>query len=323
VALELAIRTRAGAGALHAIDAQRLSTSLFGDSIFANMILLGFAFQLGHIPISAEAIDQAIALNGASVETNRQAFRWGRRAAARPEDLAPFLTPGEAEPPLAKSLDEIVAYRAADLADYQDQTLAARYRQRVESMAALERAKAPGLTGLAETVARAYHKLLAYKDEYEVARLITDGRLDQAIAEQFEGVRKVEFHFAPPLLARRNRSTGEPIKMRFGPWVRPVLHLLAKGKKLRGTRFDPFAYSKERRTERQLIADYERLLDELAECLSPATHATALSLAALPMQISGFGHVKAASLEKVRARERGLLDALRSITVKAERYAAE
>jgi indolepyruvate ferredoxin oxidoreductase len=179
-------------------------------------------------------------------------------------------------------------------------------------MAEAERAKVPGRAGLAEAVARGYHKLLAYKDEYEVARLFADPAFEQALSEQFEARGKLEFHLAPPLIARRDATTGEPRKMRFGRWMLSVFRLLAKGKRLRGTRWDPLGYTHERRLERQTIADYEKVLDEIAERLSPATHATAVALASLPLEIRGFGHVKERNLKLAKDREAALLAELRN-----------
>ena len=175
-----------------------------------------------------------------------------------------------------------------------------------------ERKLAPGRAGLAEAVARGYYKLLAYKDEYEVARLFTSPAFDKALSEQFESHRKLEFHLAPPLLARRDKATGEPRKMRFGAWMRPVFRLLAKGKRLRGTSFDIFSYSAERKLERQMIADYEKLVDELIERLSPTTHARAVALATLPLEIKGFGHIKERNYKAAMAREAALLAELRN-----------
>ena len=205
---------------------------LFGDSIAANMFLLGYAYQLGHVPIGSEAIEQAIELNGAAVEMSRNAFRFGRLAAhdrrALERLVGPATSRARAKP---QTLDDIVAFRAEQLTDYQDAALAERYRGRVARIAELERSKAPGRTGLAEAVARGYHKLLAYKDEYEVARLYASPAFEKALGEQFEARRKLEFHLAPPLLARRDKETGEPRKMRFGAWMLPVFRLLAKGKR--------------------------------------------------------------------------------------------
>ena len=211
-----------------------------------------------------------------------------------------------------ETLEDIVAGRSARLAAYQDAALARRYAGRVAWAAALEREKTPGADGFAAAVAHSYFKLLAIKDEYEVARLFSDGRFERMINDQFDGVRKIEFHLAPPLIARRNKSTGEPLKMKFGPWIMPVFRFLAKGKRLRGTRFDLFGYSAERRLERQMIADYEQLLDEIAERLSPATHKTAVALAALPQEIKGFGHVKRASFDGVKELEAKLLAQIRT-----------
>ena len=168
------------------------------------------------------------------------------------------------------------------------------------------------MSGLTAAVARAYHKLLAYKDEYEVARLFTDPGFRESLSEQFESRGKLSFHLAPPLLARRDKATGEPRKLEFGRWMLPVFRLLAKGKRLRGTAWDPFGYTQERKLERQMIADYEGLLDELSQRLSPQTHATATALAALPLEIKGFGHVKLRNYKTVKAREAALLAQLRN-----------
>jgi len=311
-ALRHAIEARAGKAPVHCLDAHTLAVKLFGDSIAANMFLLGYAYQLGHVPIGAEAIEQAIELNGAAVEMSRSAFRCGRLAAHEPAALGRVLGPAALSKPKAQSLDELVTYRADQLALYQDQALADRYRQRVASIADLERNLAPGLSGLTAAVARGYHKLLAYKDEYEVARLFTEPAFEQALSEQFESHGKLSFHLAPPLLARRDKATGEPRKIAFGRWLLPVFRLLAKGKRLRGTAWDPFSYTQERKLERQMIADYEHLLDELSQRLSPQTHATATALASLPLEIKGFGHVKLRNYKAAKAREPALLAQLRN-----------
>ncbi len=161
-------------------------------------------------------------------------------------------------------------------------------------------------------MARGYYKLLAYKDEYEVARLYASPEFEKALGEQFEARRKLEFHLAPPLLARRDKETGEPRKMRFGAWMLPVFRLLAKGKGLRGTAWDVFGYTAERKLERQMIADYEKLLDEIAERLSAGTHRTAVALASLPLDINGFGHIKERNHKVAKAREKTLLAELRN-----------
>ena len=312
-ALREAIAERVRGGPLHAIDAHDYAVRLFGDSIGANMFLLGYAYQLGQVPIGQDAIEQAIELNGAAVAMNREAFRFGRLAAHDRAALDRIAAPHTA-PRSLETLDEIVEYRARHLAAYQDEALAGRYRTRVRALADIEAARTPGAAGLAAAVARAYHKLLAYKDEYEVARLYTDGSFSRAVEAEFEGVRRMEFHLAPPLLSRfyRDKRTGAPRKIRLGSWIMPVFRLLARGKTLRGTRWDLFGYASERRLERRMIADYERLLDEIESRLSPATHATAVALAALPEDVKGFGHIKDASLAKAKKREAFLLAELRN-----------
>jgi indolepyruvate ferredoxin oxidoreductase len=312
-ALRHAIAERAGNGPVHHFDAHTAAVKLFGDSIAANIFLLGYAYQLGHVPMGAAAIEQAIELNGAAVEMSKAAFRFGRLAAHDMRAVERIMgADAAAAPARMQTLDGIVAYRAVRLTDYQDGALANRYRTRVAAIAEAERTKAPGRLGLAEAVARGYHKLLAYKDEYEVARLFTDPAFEKALSDQFEARGKLQFHLAPPVLARRDKRTGEPRKMAFGRWMLPVFRLLAKGKRLRGTRWDVFGYTHERRLERQMIVDYERLLDEIAERLSPATHHTAVALASLPLEIRGFGHIKERNYKLAKGREAELLAELRN-----------
>jgi len=311
-ALRASIVERARGGPLHAIDAHDYAVRLFGDSIAANMFLLGYAYQLGHVPVGHTAIEQAIELNGAAVTMNREAFRFGRLAAHDRAALDRIAGP-KATPRYLESLDDIVDHRARHLAAYQDTRLAERYRARVRAIAEIEAARTPGAAGLARAVAGAYHKLLAYKDEYEVARLFTDGSFARSVESQFEGVRRMEFHLAPPFLSRfyKDKLTGAPRKIAVGGWILPLFRLLARGKALRGTRWDIFGYSAERRLERQMIADYERLLDEIESRLSPATHRTAVALARLPEDVKGFGYVKHASWTKAKKRESFLLAELR------------
>jgi len=316
-ALRHAIAERAGKGPVHHFDAHTAAVRLFGDSIAANLFLLGYAYQLGRVPIGGGAIEQAIELNGAAVEMSIAAFRFGRLAAHDMGAIERLMGAGMGAGPTAapakmQTLEGIVAARAVQLADYQDAALAERYRARVAAFAEAERAKAPGRAGLAEAVARGLHKLLAYKDEYEVARLFTAPAFGKALSAQFEASGKLQFHLAPPLLARRDKRTGEPRKMTFGPWMLPVFRLLAKGKRLRGTALDLFGYTRERRLERQMIDDYERLLDEIAERLSPATHHTAIALASLPLEIKGFGHIKERNYKAAKDREATLLAELRN-----------
>ena len=195
------------------------------------------------------------------------------------------------------------------LTDYQNAAYAARYRDRVEKVKAAEAALAPGKSGLADAVARYLFKLMAYKDEYEVARLYTDGAFLRQVESSFSGENlRLEFHLAPPLLARRDKTTGLPRKMSFGPWLLPAFRLLAKLKFLRGTAFDPFGRSLERRTERKLIEDYEAMLDNVLAALTPDNHHIAVGLAAIPEKIRGFGHVKQRHLAAAKADEAALLE---------------
>ena len=193
------------------------------------------------------------------------------------------------------------------LADYQDRAYAERYAARVAQIRAAEAARVPGTTTLADTVARALFKLMAYKDEYEVARLYTESDFLKRVARQFDGPYKLRFHLAPPILGDRDPETGHLKKREFGPWMLRVFQLLARLRRLRGTSFDIFGRSEERRTERRLIVEYEALLDEIAAQLSPANHAAAVELAALPLEIRGFGHIKQANLTRAKTKEAALL----------------
>ena len=311
-ALRHAIEARAGKAPVHSLDAHSLAVKLFGDSIAANMFLLGYAYQLGHVPVGSAALEQAIELNGAAVEMSRNAFRFGRLGAHDPAALARVLGQAVVAAPKSASLEDLIASRASYLADYQDEALAERYRQRIAQIAEAERNKTPASSGLADAVARGYHKLLAYKDEYEVARLFTHPAFEAALSEQFEVRGKLSFHLAPPLLARHDKATGEPRKMQFGRWLLPVFRALSKGRRLRGTAWDVFGYTQERQLERQMIADYELLLDEIVRRLSPQTHATAVALARLPLDIKGFGHIKLRNYKTAKAREAALLAKLRN-----------
>jgi indolepyruvate ferredoxin oxidoreductase len=298
------------------IDATRLATALLGNSIATNMFMVGYAFQQGALPLSAESIEKAIEMNGEAVAMNQAAFRWGRRAAidlAGVEKLIPSAAAEDANRRLSQTLDEIVARRVAFLTAYQDAAYARRYSDRVAEVCAAEESRTPGRAGLAEAVARNLFKLMAYKDEYEVARLYADGAFARQVETAFEpGPLRFEFHFAPPLLARRDKITGEPRKMSFGPWMMKAFGLLRRLKALRGTAFDPFGYTAERRTERKLIADYEAVLSEVLGKLDADNHPLAVGLAVIPEKIRGFGHVKLRNLETAKADEAALLEQFRS-----------
>ena len=322
--LKLAIEAAAGADNCHFIDAQAIATALMGDSIATNLFMLGFAYQRGLVPVSGAAIEKAIELNGAAVEMNRQAFLWGRRAAhdrAKVETAAAPSKAVERLHALSTSLDDVVARRVAHLTGYQNAAYAARYKALVDRVQSVENARTPGMSGLTEAVARHYAKLLAYKDEYEVARLYTDPAFLQSVRAQFEGDYKIKFHLAPPLLADRDPETGQLQKQQFGPWMMSAFALLAKLKFLRGTAFDIFGRSEERRTERRLIGEYEQTIDELLGKLGHDNHALAVQIASIPDDIRGFGHVKDAKLAAAKKKEAGLLAAFRN--PQARRSAAE
>jgi indolepyruvate ferredoxin oxidoreductase len=318
--LKQAIREATGHNLVEFAEATRLATALMGDAIATNMFMLGYAWQRGVIPVSLEALDKAIELNAVAVDANKQAFNWGRLYAHDPKRVEaaarPALPPAEREQP-ARTLDEIVARRVAILTDYQDAAYARRYSDLVARVAKTEAAQAKGMTGLAEAVARYAFKLMAYKDEYEVARLYTDGEFLRKLHGQFEGDFRLAFHLAPPLFAQRDPATGQLRKRAYGPWVMSALRLLAGMRRLRGTAFDVFGRTDERRTERKLIADYEALLAELCDKLTPDNHRLAVELASIPEQIRGFGHVKEAHLAKAKAREAELIAAFRAPPARA------
>jgi indolepyruvate ferredoxin oxidoreductase len=301
---------------LHALDATSLARDLLGNTIGANFLLVGFALQAGGLPLSRAAIERAIELNGQAVEFNKRALALGRLAAHDPESLARLheaASPSStARSPAAQTLEELTQRRVECLTDYQDQAYANRYAALVERVRDTERERTRGLHGLAEAVARNYFKLLAYKDEYEVGRLHSSPEFLQRLEQAFEGERQLRFHLAPPLLSRPDPRTGQVRKREFGPWVLHLFRALARLKRLRGTAFDPFGWLPDRKLERQLIADYERLVDELLVRLAPDNHAVAIELAALPEQVRGFGHVKRRQLDAARRREAELLDRLRA-----------
>ncbi len=311
------ISSLAGAAHSHFVDASRLSTALLGQSLGANMFMLGYAYQIGALPVSAEAIERAIALNGEAVAMNHAAFRWGRRAAVDMAAVEALAKPApDAKDParaLSASLNEIIARRVEFLTAYQDAAYAARYGRLVDAARIAENTRTPGRSGFAEAVARYLFKLMAYKDEYEVARLFADPAFLRQIRNEVDGDNlRLTFHLAPPLLARRNKTTGEPRKMSFGPWMLSVFGVLAKLKFLRGTALDPFGYTAERKVEQQLVRDYETLLDELLAKLSPENHDLAVGLAAIPEKIRGFGPVKQRHIAGAKADEAALLDRFRT-----------
>ena len=312
--LRRAITGAAGNERTHFVNASRLATALLGQSLGANMFMLGYAYQIGALPLSAAAIERALELNGEAVPMNVAAFRWGRRAAldlAAVEKLAAPVTPDPALG-LSQSFDEMVARRVAFLTEYQNASYAARYRAWVDKARGAESARARDKCGLAEAVARYLFKLMAYKDEYEVARLYTDGAFAAQVKNTFDGDNlRLVVHLSPPLLSPTDKE-GHPRKMTFGPWMFRAFKVLAGLKGLRGTMFDIFGHTAERKTERRLIADYEAMLGEVLGKLTPENHHVAVGLAAIPEKIRGFGHIKMRHLAAAKADEAALLEQFRA-----------
>ena len=299
------------------IDATDLATKLMGDSIASNLFMLGYAWQKGWVPISLDALMRAIELNAAAVEMNKTAFNWGRLAVVDPTSVrdaalgkksdSVSTIPSELDDArLSTTLDQRIERRVAFLTDYQNAAYAAKYRSLVDTIRATEQSKIAGSTALTESVARYAFKLMAYKDEYEVARLYTSGDFEKRVRETFDGDFKIHFHLAPPLFARRD-SEGHLRKSEYGAWVLGAFRMLAKLRGLRGTAFDIFGYTAERKTERALIDDYFATVRELSSKLDRDNLALAVEIASIPEKIRGYGHVKEAHLSKANSRRDELL----------------
>ncbi|MCE2723383.1 MAG: indolepyruvate ferredoxin oxidoreductase family protein [Burkholderiales bacterium] len=318
---ELEATLRETMAAVEFVDASGITTALMGDAIFTNPFVMGYGYQIGLIPVSAASILRAIELNGAAVEKNKQAFDWGRRAAvdiAAVKKVAFPVEPISGIHKLSESVEEMVGRRKTFLTGYQNAAYAERYAALVKRVADAEAQKFPGKKALSAAVARYYFKVLAYKDEYEVARLYSDMGFQKKVADQFEGDYKLTFHLAPPVMSAVDPTTGKPRKKVFGPWMMTAFGVLAKFKGLRGTALDVFGYADERKTERQLIADYEALVDELLRDVTVANYETAVDLASIPEHIRGFGHVKHAHLVDAKTRWAELLAKFRSGEVTRE-----
>ena len=306
--MEQTIAGEVEAGRSCFVDATTIAGRLLGDAIFANFFLLGVAYQQGLIPISAGAIAEAIELNGVAVELNHQAFLWGRRYQ---QDAARVcceagLEENQGTAFESESLDELIARCRTNLIDYQDQAYADRYMRLVKRVRQFEGELRPLLADaelpLTAAVAQSYHKLLAYKDEYEVARLYSNGDFAKSLATQFEGDYRLRFHLAPPLLAKRDPISGKPLKREFGGWMLGLLGLLARFKGLRGTPLDIFGHTAERNLERGLITQYEQDVGVILGQVTPQNLAIAVEMASLPLKMRGFGHVKLANIEQAKRR---------------------
>ena len=294
-----ALRAAVGVNSVDAVDATGAATATLGDSVFTNLLMIGFLWQRGALPLDEDAILRAIELNGAAVDANKRAFALGRQLAAT---VAVGEAPSAAEDLVrseASRLEDMVKGRVKLLTDYQSAGYAEAYARFVATIESLEQQKVGAARAFSITVAASLAKLMTYKDEYEVARLHTNSAFAEALRKQFSGELRLVHHFAPPSLGDRKRA--------FGPWIRPALRGLARLKWLRGTRFDPFGRNTERRLERALIADYRHLVERLARDLTPANYALATQIANLPLAIRGFGPVKLRNIDTFRRERDGLL----------------
>lgn len=313
------VREACGNGSVTLVDATALTTELTGDALATNLFLLGMAWQQGLVPISAEAIEAAIDLNRTAAADNRNAFRWGRLQAQDPGAIAAAVAEVEqatlpAHHHLSTTLDERIARRVAQLTLYQNAAYAGRYEQAVAGLRRAEAQVMPGHEELARAAADGLFKVMAYKDEYEVARLYTDGSFARQIEGLFAGGPRLKLHLSPPLLARMDPATGRPAKRAFGPWILPLFRVLKHLKGLRGGPFDPFGRTAERRHERALRDEYLALAGEIAAGLRPGNHAAALALMVQPARIRGFGPVKESAMAAAALERKGLLAAFRSDT---------
>lgn len=295
-----------GSDNVDTLDASGMALAVLGDTIGANLFLVGVAAQKGLLPVGIDALEQAIRLNGVAVSFNLRALRLGRLYAHDPAyvgSLAATVLPKDAEIPV--TLPQVIDHRSAHLQEYQNAALAQRYRALVERVHNAETAVAPGEHGLALAVARNYAKLLAYKDEYEVARLLTSPEALAELKSSFADGAKISFNLAPPVIGGKTRN-GRPQKKEFGAWMLPILRVLAKLRGLRGTPFDPFARTAERRTERALIGDYEALVERVCTGLTAENHDRAVALLLHADMIRGYGPVKDEAIERYHAELAGL-----------------
>jgi indolepyruvate ferredoxin oxidoreductase len=313
--IKQSIQQFAGSDHTEFLDASRLATALIGDTIATNIFMLGFAYQRGLIPLEQSSIEKAMEINGLSVEGNKLAFLWGRRTAhdgKRVSELTSSIVAGFGLKDPPEGLDELIQHRADVLRDYQNKSYVQRYLHLVERVRTLEIDRVPGSTEFTEAVASYYFKLLAYKDEYEVARLYTNGDFMQKIKGRFEGDYKLKLHLAPPLFSSRDAHNGEPVKTAYGAWILSAMNLLARFKFLRGTAFDPFGKTSERKMERRLIEEYEQTIEELLRGLSKKNHALAVEIARIPEQIRGYDLVKQKHVESAKSQKNELLNEFRS-----------
>jgi indolepyruvate ferredoxin oxidoreductase len=321
------VRAACGSANVDMFDAGTIATALMGDSIATNMFMLGYAWQKGWVPLSEAAIMKAVELNGVSIDFNKGSFNWGRMAA---HDMAAVEKAARSNSTVAQviefkrtpSLDDVVSKRVSLLTAYQDAGYAAQYKQLVDQVREAEGklGDAAKSMKLSEAVARYYYKLMAYKDEYEVARLHSDPAFKAKIDGMFEGDYKVKFHLAPPLLAKRD-AKGHLIKQEFGPWMMRAFGVLAKFKSLRGGALDIFGYTAERKMERALIVEYRGRIQALLSKLTAENLSKALAIASIPEDIRGYGHVKERHLAAAKQKEARLLAEFDAAPVESKQVA--
>lgn len=292
---------------VHSLNAGTLAQQIFGDTVTVHTLLLGYAWQKGLVPLSFEAIDRTIELNGAAVALNKRAFAWGRIAAASPQTLQKLDGNERPAAALSETLDELIEHRFQDLIAYQNIAYAERYRALITRVRNAENALSPTGEELTRAVAISAYRLMAYKDEYEVARLFASPEFKASLSAQFASSKKISLWLSPPLISRINSATGRPQKRKFGPWILPLFNVLARLRGLRGTAMDVFGYSAERRHERRLIGDYFSQIEGLCTTLTTNSLSHAVELAALPQEIRGYGPVKAEAIRNYELRRAELL----------------
>jgi indolepyruvate ferredoxin oxidoreductase len=291
------------------VDATQVAYALTGNSIASNMFVVGYAFQKGWLPLSEKAILKAIKLNGIAIEFNQNAFQYGRVAAHDYSRLAPLVEAhlNSLRPDVKSDPQDVLELRMEHLTRYQNADYAEQYKALVDKVMSVEAEKVPGKTELSKAVVGNYFKLMAYKDEYEVARLYTDGEFIKKLESQFDGDYKLGFNLAPPLLSKKDPLTGELKKREYGGWIFKVFGLLAKFKGLRGTPLDIFGYTVERKMERRLITEYRDTITKLLNELNGNNYEIAVNLANLPSEVRGYGHVKEAAVVKMSMEKSTLL----------------
>ena len=284
-----------------------------GDTIYANVMMVGAAWQLGLVPVSLDALLRAIELNGIKIDENKNAFTWGRVAAHDPEAIRRLL---DGHDNIVETTDSMIERRRAFLVDYQDQALGDRYLELVSRVRAAE-AETSDSTRLTTAIAQAYFRLLGYKDEYEVARLHTDASFLEQLREDFGQNAKLRFHLAPPLLGGKLDARGRPRKREFGAWILPLFRVLARMRRLRGTVLDVFGYTAERRMERQLIVEFEETIERVLAALNAGNIDVAIDIANAYRDMRGFGPVKEQAVAEGRQRIDGLLNKLEQVEAEA------